>query len=180
VEFTLVYEGPLATKPRPVDKHEIRLQLHPQLKELWSIGPLEQFREMLLPGSEHLRTVGGHEFASIVHPVWHFNAKLHILMLRPEPRGRVVTSGGDIDNRLKTLFDALACPAHDEAVPDGWSPAEDQKPLHCLLHDDWLISQVTVETDRLLASPSKSHVKLIIRVQVHTPEAFGGQAILGP
>lgn len=180
MDFTLTYEGPLAANGRPEQKHDIRRYLHPQLRELWAHPPLSQvyWKERL--GSAHLQTVAGHEFCSIVHAEWRFNAKLRVLMLRPEPPGRVVRSGGDIDNRLKTLFDALACPQHNHDVPRSWVPDESERPLHCLLEDDALISEVTVETDRLLAAPSQTDVKLIIRVHVHTTDVFGGLAVLGP
>jgi Holliday junction resolvase RusA-like endonuclease len=178
VDFTLIYEGPLATNSGPRQKHEIRRLLHPQLKELWTHPPLSEVYWKAHPGSAHLRTVAGHEFASIVHPEWHFNVRLRVLMLRPEPPGRVVTSGGDIDNRLKTLFDALACPRHDQDVPRSWVPEESERPLHCLLEDDGLISEVAVETDRLLAAPNETHVKLIIGVSVHSTDVFGGRATL--
>jgi len=176
VDFTLIYEGPLAANGRPEQKHDIRRRLHPQLKELWTHPPLSQFYWKTHRGSAHLRTVAGHEFGSVVHPEWHFNAKLRLLMLRPEPPGRIVTSGGDIDNRLKTLFDALACPRHDQDVPRSWVPEEGEQPLHCLLEDDGLISEVAVETDRLLAAPNETHVKLVIRVHVHSTAAFGDLA----
>jgi Holliday junction resolvase RusA-like endonuclease len=179
VDFTLTYNGPLHADRGPDEKHDIRRHLHPQLKELWAHPPLKQFHWKERPGSAHLRTVAGHEFCSVVHPEWHFNARLRVLMLRPEPPGRVVRSGGDIDNRLKTLFDALACPQHVHDVPDSWVPDEGEQPLHCLLEDDALISEVTVETDRLLAAHNKTHVKLIIRVHVHSTDAFGGIAGLG-
>jgi Holliday junction resolvase RusA-like endonuclease len=179
VDFTLAYEGPLAASGRRDQKHEIRQRLHPQLKELWAHPPLSRFYWKARPGSQHLRTVGGYEFASIIHPGWHFNAKLKILMLRPEPPGSIVTSGGDIDNRLKTLFDALTCPNHEQDLPAAWAPTDDQKPFHCLLDDDGLISEVTVETDRLRAPPNRTHVKLLIRVHVHATDQFGGLAVLG-
>ena len=177
MDFTLTYEGPLAANARPNQKHDIRRELHPQLKELWEHPPLNQFYWKARPGSQHLRTVRGHEFVSIVHPDWHFNAELNILMLRPELPRRIVTSGGDIDNRLKTLFDALARPLHDQDVPAAWTPKDDEKPLHCLLDDDRLISKVTVETDRLLAALNSTHVKLVIKVHVHATDIFGGLSL---
>lgn len=179
MNFTLTYDGPLASNARPSQKHEIRRNLHPQLKELWQHAPLNQFYWKARPGSAHLRTVGGHEFASIVHPEWHFNARLNILLLRPQPPGSIITSGGDIDNQLKTLFDALTCPIHEQDIPAVWKPSDHEKPLHCLLDDDRFISEVAVQTDRLLAPNSETHVKLIIKVQVHTIDAFGGLAVLG-
>jgi hypothetical protein len=175
MDFTLTYKGPLPTNGRPSQKHDIRRKLHPQLKELWEHPPLNQFYWKARPGSQHLREVGGYEFACIVHPEWHFNAKLDILMLRPEPPGNIII-GGDIDNRLKTLFDALTRPMHEQDIPQ-WAPADDEKPLHCLLDDDKLISRVSVETARLLAAPNDSHVELVIKVQVHTTHDFGGLAV---
>jgi hypothetical protein len=80
-------------------------------------------------------------FTSIVHPDFGFRAKLDILMLKPELPGQIIT-GGDIDNRLKTLFDALTRPRHGQDIPPNWTPAPDEQPLHCLLEDDALISSV--------------------------------------
>ena len=176
MDFTLIYEGPLAANARPNQKHDIRRKLHPQLKELWEHPPLNQFYWKARQGSQHLRSVSGYEFATIVHPEWHFNAKLDILMLRPEPPGSIITPGGDIDNRLKTLFDALTRPIYQQDIP-AWVPTSDERPFHCLLDDDRLISKVSVETDRLLAAPEETHVKLIVRVHVHTTEAFGGLTV---
>ena len=171
MEFTLTYDGPLAANGRPSQKHDIRLALHPQLKELWEHKPLVQFYEFGIP---NISTVGGYNFASIVHPRLNFRAKLDILMLRPEPPGQIVISKGDIDNRLKTLFDALTRPIFIQDIPPAWTPSAGEDPLHCLLEDDGLITSVTVNTDRLLAAQSPTHVKLVIRVQVQNLSTFGG------
>jgi hypothetical protein len=130
VEFTLTYDGPLATNARPSQKHDIRIALHPQLKELWRHKPLLEFYDM---GGPNLSTVVGYNFVSIVHPRWNFRARLDILILRPEPPGAIIISRGDIDNRLKTLFDALTRPRHEQDIPKTWAPTPDQDPLHCLL-----------------------------------------------
>jgi hypothetical protein len=70
-------------------------------------------------------------------------------MLRPDAPGSLIKSG-DIDGRLKTLFDALRMPGPDENELAGASPTDDENPLYCLLQDDRLISKVTVQTDLLL------------------------------
>lgn len=176
VDFTLTYDGPLATNGRPAQKHDIRLRLHPQLRELWQHRPLTQF---LYDRAGQTVEVGGRQFTSIVHPRWAFRAKLDILMLWPQPPGGILRSGGDIDNRLKTLFDALTRPVHAQDVPSGWDPTADEMPLECLLEDDKYISAVSVTTDRLLAAETATHVKLIIKVHVETANAFGGLAVLG-
>ena len=55
----------------------------------------------------------------------------------------------DIDNRLKTLFDVLTVPDHNQGY-EHLTSADDEKPFFCLLSDDKLISKVTVQTDKLL------------------------------
>lgn len=47
----------------------------------------------------------------------------------------MIRQGGDIDNQLKTLFDALRAP-HDVAELPGGPSDGDQDPLFCLLDDD--------------------------------------------
>jgi hypothetical protein len=55
----------------------------------------------------------------------------------------------DINNRLKTLFDALRVPKKQE-IQKSWAPTTDERPLHCLLYDDQWITRVNVETAQLL------------------------------
>jgi hypothetical protein len=102
---------------------------------------------------------------------------LKILFLRKEDAGRVY-QGGDLDNRLKTLFDALSVPQIDQVVEDN-SIAD---PILCLLEDDGLITSVSVETHRLLSNPNASinEVKLIIEVDIGvTQSRLYNQAFLG-
>lgn len=172
MRFTLTYEGPLASSGRPNVKHDIRRQLHPQLKKLWQHQPLKGHEKWIQYGDAEddgfmLSTINGHDFVSIVHPYLKLYVELDILILRSEPPGSIVLPGGDIDNRLKTLFDALRAPGNAQEIPPEWTPSVDEQPLFCLLQDDRLISRVNVDTDRLLApNPQPSHVKLIIRTLV--------------
>ena len=73
-------------------------------------------------------------------------AELSMTRLRPEPPGGLVTQGGDIDNRLKTLFDALSMPRHAGALPSELIDP-DENPLCCLLKDDGLIVSLSVRTE---------------------------------
>jgi hypothetical protein len=59
---------------------------------------------------------------------------------------------GDLDNRLKTLLDALSVPNQDQVIPD---PTIDD-PIHCLLEDDSLVSGLEIETRRLLTAARQS------------------------
>jgi hypothetical protein len=93
---------------------------------------------------------------------------LDILFLRRDDPGKIIQSGGDIDNRIKVLFDALRIPRVCDEVA-GFSPDADENPLYCLLEDDTLINQVSINTDRLLlpmeSGESENDVVLIIHVR---------------
>jgi len=97
---------------------------------------------------------------------------LDVLMLRVGPPGGALH---DVDNRLKTIFDALRMPkdgrelgAHTSAGKQV--PAADETPFLVLLEDDRLITHVAVSTDMLLdpvsSPPSRDEVRLVIHVTV--------------
>ena len=75
---------------------------------------------------------------------------LSITLLTPEEPGRAVTQAGDLDNRVKTLLDALRVPKSLTELPRGDRPADGETPFYCLLEDDALVSGLTVVSDRLL------------------------------
>jgi len=94
-------------------------------------------------------------------------AELEVHVLRPEPPGSLLTQGGDIDNRLKTLFDSLTMPRHLNQLPSGVFPTPDETPFFSLLEDDNLVTSVTVHYDQLLEPVSdSSQVDLTVRVQI--------------
>jgi hypothetical protein len=72
-----------------------------------------------------------------------------ITFLRPEPPGAIVTQGGDIDNRMKTLLGASKIPDGLLALPPSGSPAAEERPLFYLLEDDNLVTDLTIKSDRL-------------------------------
>jgi hypothetical protein len=114
-----------------------------------------------------LAKVGQNNFATLVNPYLRLYAELDILVLRPEAPGALITHSGDIDNQLKTLFDALRRPQTPDEVPSSWLPSPDEQPLYCLLDDDKLITRVNVDTDRLLISGADpKDVQVTIRVKV--------------
>jgi len=184
MRFRLVYEGPLHSNGTPTEKHAIRRQLHGQLKELWAQQePLKRLSDMpdyRLPGAYEpgpqsgigLRQLATHfarcgfQFVPLVTALYWLICSLDILFLRRENPGAVV-SGGDIDNRLKTLLDGLRLPKCDEIIE---KPEPDEEPMFCLLEEDRLITEVTVTTDRLLRPPgqgqSPTDVLLIISAEV--------------
>lgn len=90
---------------------------------------------------------------------------LDILFLRHEDPGSLVLQGGDLDNRIKTLFDALRMPSETEERAGGTPTAN---PTYCLLESDTLISDLSVKTGRLLGARATkvNHVRLTIEVTV--------------
>ena len=97
---------------------------------------------------------------------------LDILFLRPDRPGSVVWAG-DIDNRLKTLLDAMRIPEVGEDYASR-EPSDDEVPFFCLLEDDKLITKVAVETDRLLEpignSVDAADARLVITVRLRPYE----------
>jgi hypothetical protein len=89
---------------------------------------------------------------------------LNILFLRKEDPGALVLQGGDIDNRIETLFDSLR--KREPEVATNYPQQYD--PLYCLLESDTLISGFNVDTDRLLFPEiaDNSGVHLVIEVVI--------------
>lgn len=170
MEFILHYRGELKSNRGAAEKHELRRRFHPQLKELWGQPPLSDFTDLLVPKSGAtplglIRELGAYRFAPLVASNVHLVAELEITLLRPEPPGAIVRSGGDIDNRIKTLLDALKVPDAN-AIPLGAMPEEGEDPFFCLLEDDALITKLSVHADRLLERPvSPSEVELMMLVR---------------
>ena len=172
MKFTLHYRGSLKSNGKPKDKQELRRRFHPQLKDLWCRPPLKDQRELLNKDYplNVLKEVEGRTFASIINAKHHLIATLNVTLLRPEDPGKIVTLGGDIDNRLKTLLDALAIPQPNQ-IPKNDSPQETEAPFHCLLEDDSLVTGLTVTVDRLLgrdddSDGDSSEVLMLIGVEV--------------
>ncbi len=102
----------------------------------------------------------------LVNKKYHFLANLEIILFRPQEPGSIFLEGGDIDNSLKTLFDALQMPSQAQEIPKNDSPKDDEDPFYCLLEDDKLISSITVKTHQLLKDYDRAtSVELLIVVE---------------
>jgi hypothetical protein len=169
MRFTLHYRGPLKANRGPKDKQDLRRQFHSQLKRLWEQPPLADFKTWLTPDPKSgeislIEKVGGFQFAPLVSERLHMLAELDLVILRAGPPGALVTHGGDIDNRVKTLLDALRVPREATALPMDEKPLEGETPFFCLLSDDRLITRLSVDTDTLLDANNPSEVVLQLRV----------------
>jgi hypothetical protein len=190
------------------EKWAIRRQIHAQLADLWTTHPaLKQVSSMpefpegggMLVQRHHdvddapqvpafwsgkaiplLDPIpkGDRFFQPLVRNSLALGCGLKILFMRKEAKGRVY-QGGDLDNRIKTLLDALAVPVDAAHV---LAEAEDPQHICCLLEDDALVTGLDVQTERLLARPGddETEVRLIVEVDVRVlqPRLYN-QAFLG-
>jgi hypothetical protein len=151
---------------------------------LWQQIPLSEYRYWFETGTKKTtidlnRRVGLYRFVPLVSPELHLICELRIFLLKPEPPGTIITQAGDIDNRLKTLFDALRVPTAGE-IPSKLEPHPDEDPFFCLLENDSLISKISVETDRLLTRTSTStEVHLDIQVTTRPTRTLIGNRASG-
>jgi len=163
VEFVLLYTGPLKSNGDARTKNEIRRALHPQLKKLWALKPLS----LLTTENYPEENIDGIQFRPLVRKDQDLTASLDVTMMVPENPKGVLDHRGDIDNRLKTLFDALRMPREKGEIPRSWRPADDERPLYCLLQDDCLVARIGIGEERWLQPDvSKTDVVLFIRVIV--------------
>jgi hypothetical protein len=174
MRLMLHYRGALKANGATVHKHKLRKLFHYQLRTLWRQRPLSEQLGLLLPRVREgeyslLRTLGAFTFVPLVSAEMNVVAEISITLLRPESPGGLITQGGDIDNRLKTLFDALTMPRHINALPPGATVEPDESPFFCLLEDDNLVTSVAVRTEQLLEpneDPSLVEATIYVRTRV--------------
>jgi hypothetical protein len=186
MELHLIYRGSLHSNGATKHKHAIRRIFHRQLSEYWEREPVLQYASKRTP-PESMDTVKetlaqrfsicGFRFVPLISKKYEMACGLDILLLRRSAPGDLILRGGDVDNRLKTLFDALRTPRNGEEI-DG-QPTVGEDPFFCLLEDDSLITEISVTTDRLLTPPDpgehEDNVVLIIHAKIKeaSPMALG-------
>lgn len=165
LKFRLYYDGRLYStrnKPEPgqIDrraphKHEIRRRFHRQLSALWNSHPSlrEWMTEIqgkrgttILEDIARKYTFNKFRWAPLVRHDIGLHCCLNILYLRPG--APFVLSHGDLDNRAKTIIDALKMPQAGELDPAA-SPGDGEDPFFVLLDDDASVSELRAEADTL-------------------------------
>jgi hypothetical protein len=186
--------GPMQTDKRAEHKHDIRREFHRQLKHLWTTGWLNR-TDMCIVGYESLLPErapqiipqdqwkvrrpladflgdiyahSGYRFVPLVRSQIKLGCSLRILFLRRDFPAPVLTAG-DIDNRVKTLVDALRMPTLNEGVPV--TPDSDENPFFVLLDDDRQVTHLEIEADAALAASEKdpadvSFARIVISVDI--------------
>jgi hypothetical protein len=173
MRLALTYSGPLPPNGGNADKHAIRKALLPQLRRQWEIEPalieMKKSDKNGTPKIDNLTaqfTKGKFKFAPLVTRDRDLVCYLELTLLRLESSGKLLRVGGDIDNRLKTLFDSLSVPAHANQLV-GLNPKANEAPFYCLLEDDSLVTGFEVKTERLLETPTNPNdVRLMITATV--------------
>lgn len=184
VTFKLVLRGGLPPNKRGTTdlKHRIRRELHPQLRMLWQQhGILRNAfkprpKDGVVPVEELADDFAkfGFRFVPLVRQG--FACSLEILLLRRDEPFRVFAGSGDLDGRVKTLFDGFRMPAQRSEL-NGNTPQEDEDPFFCLLEDDKHIFNVDIKTDRLLVPQEESEAlrDVFAVIGVHVRYALGAE-----
>ncbi len=183
-------------------KQAIRKTFHPQLRRLWETNAFLRDHRVhphqsswthghespaahtarasdargdgmisLLDRTAMQHVENGYRFVPLVKKDWSLRCSLDILLLRRDPPHGVLHAG-DIDNRLKTLIDGLRKPSGGTELRGNEAPGADEDPFFCLLEDDKLVTELSVETDTLLDVPSYEgeddarQVRAIITVEI--------------
>lgn len=203
MEFRLTYAGRLLAhkdniklRERSLHVHEIRKSFHKQLKVLWQEHPVfSQIRRDGSSVSSASLTWGsgapplnqiydreGFKWLPIVTDDNGLICKVDVLMLRTGQPGKVLF---DVDNRLKTLFDALRMPKTPgelgaETGKGKIAPDPDEEPFYVVLEEDKLITHIAVTSDALLepvenVRPEEA-VRLVVDVTIKPYKAFAETA----
>lgn len=189
MKFHLTYAGPLKSDGKPRHKNDIRKIIHAQLRNLWEQNeslygkPMagfstEERKTAIVRDRPDKHTKYGIRWMPLIDADDDARIAIDILLLRQGPSGGLISQTGDIDNRLKTLFDALQIPPHQNQFDDRCD-APDDDCFHVLLEDDSLIGKISVDTDTLLEPvPGRldidnNDVRLIITVHVHALSGWG-------
>ena len=176
MEIRLTYSGPLyahnesqtgSGAPKTQHKHDLRRHFHKQLKALW-----EQHPTLI----SYTATRAKYPDCGILDPyqregfTWQplvrgdpnhsLMCRLDILMLRHGGKGGALA---DIDNRLKTLSDALQMVQRPSDLPfksgsttDRIGPEADENPFYALMENDKLISAVSGGNGHAVGARSRS------------------------
>lgn len=158
-------------------KQDLRKHFHKQIKQLWATNPALKGMMVSSAAGPTYRPISdarayfggepdihmieyisrdfeehGYKYCPLVMEEFSVLCSLDILFLRREAPGDTL-SGGDVDNRIKTLIDGLRKPSSRKELGDHIAPGEGENPLHVLLQDDSLVTGFSVETDTLFDAP---------------------------
>jgi hypothetical protein len=120
------------------------------------------------------------KFIPLVRNSLYLACDLNILFLRHDDDLRILQDHGDLDGRIKTLFDGLKKPKSPEEQGGIYLSAD---PLYVLLEDDALIHSFSVRTGKLLGQAVERRKKLVrltidVTIKVLRP-FYANECLLG-
>ena len=165
MRFTIVYKGRV-----PVGGSTEQIRSNPYLQS--QLAALHAVTSKRYAEATNL-VIGETKFTSIVPISW--VCAVEVILLRATPHTNI--SGlADIDNTLKTLFDALCAPAGASAPKE----TSHQKTCYVVALEDKQFSSVTVSSDHHWGAKSEDDSTIIRVVTQETPiddlVALGGQS----
>jgi len=181
MRFVLSYDGPLPSTGNSYGKKwiaklphiwKIRNAIHPQIEQVFKTHPAftstNTNRSRAAWGILNQPiSVGAAQFYAIARSKLHLKCELDVDILVNHDLASIVNNAGDLDNRIKTLLDALRVPAAPQEI-QGHMPTNIVD-YCCLLENDILISALRIETFRNTAAPltaGADHVRLNIKVRL--------------
>ena len=174
--ITLFYRGHLKSNASASAKHRLRMAFEPQLRkrafQLKRFGGdgsnLEDSYWDNEPPPMKVTRRGEWQFVAlsdqhdVMKPdIWP-HVELDITLLRPPGENHIAT-GGDIDNRLKTLLDSLQGPDPNQS---STLSVQETRPCFVLMLNDHQISRISVETRTLLDSTDPKEAVLLIDANI--------------
>ncbi|UVO53543.1 hypothetical protein [Sphingomonas sp. SUN039] len=150
MRFSLTFQGDLPPRGSPSQIQNVRAQFDPQMRRLWNTEPLigsAKFIDPLyMPNDCYVpRRIKDTEYVPLVSDKLALRASLSVTLYSSDLPGGML-SHGDIDNRMKTLLDALTIPPIQQAPNLSTNDGR----TFCLLDDDRLVSELAIRNERLL------------------------------
>jgi hypothetical protein len=149
----------------------MRRDFHRQLTTVWATNKTLIDRSDKMDGVlSRYRLADEHQippwkFVPLVTTELQMLCSLDFLLLRRDHPGDSVWSG-DMDNRVKTLIDALEVPDKQSGYGTEIGVEPGYNPMFCLLQSDKLVTAMSVETGKLLDAPDGADQSWA-EVQIH-------------
>ena len=153
MKITLTHRGILPASRRPPEKIDrIRQDFHRQLKKIWGRDQLAILEEWssgnFSAGAPDFRKrFPNRTYLPIISDKINARVRLTLILYKGVNEKNPAYHHGDIDNRAKSIIDALCAPNQESRIPIS-APCRD---TICLMSDDSLVDSLTVETAPLLA-----------------------------
>lgn len=167
MRFNLIYKGCIPTQAKPDSIARIRTDeyLQAQLRALYVVTSTAY-------KTNNKQIVDGELYTAILSVDWVCSAE--IVLIRATPLGRI-NALPDIDNALKTIFDAVCAPGRQPSPP-GSSYARE---LHVIALEDKQLTSISVSSDHHWSGRSEDDLTMIRITTQETPiddaVALGGQ-----